>query len=318
MKIMITGAAGFIGYHLSNFLLNSGHEIFGIDNINSYYDINLKKARLKQLKSYKNFLFKKVDICDRGLLSKTFKLFNPSRVVNLAAQAGINYSFVNPYQYVNSNIVGFLNIIELCIKNNVEGLIYASSSSVYGENDTTLPFSELNVVNKPLALYGATKVANEVIAHSYSNMHGLHTTGLRYFTVYGPWYRPDMAMFIFIQNIISGKPITVYNNGEIKRDFTYIDDIVSGTISAIKKNYKYEIFNLGNNRSENLMDMIALIESEVGKKACINFKPARNGDVLHTCADINYSNKKIGYAPRTNVINGIPKLIEWYKEYYNV
>ena len=288
--------------------------MLGIDNLNDYYDTNLKLARLNKLKSYNNFTFDKVDISDRATLAQSFNSFNPEKVVNLAAQAGVRYSIENPYAYMNSNLVGFLNIIELCRHNGVTGLIYASSSSVYGSNKK-IPFSEKDKVNKPIALYGATKRANELIAHAYTQLYGFHTTGLRYFTVYGPWGRPDMAMFIFTKKILSGEPISVFNNGNMKRDFTYIDDIIAGTRAAIEKNYKCEIFNLGNNKSENLMNMISIIENHLKKKAIVDFQPMQPGDVKESFADIGKSKKKLNFVPRITINKGIPKFIKWYKDY---
>jgi len=317
MKILITGAAGFIGYHLCKSLLEDGYEILGIDNLNNYYDTNLKKARLEKLKDFNSFTFSKVDITDRESLTKSFQSFNPQKIVNLAAQPGVRYSIENPYNYMDSNLVGFLNIIELCRNNDVKNFIYASSSSVYGGNQKN-PFSVEDRVNQPLSLYGATKRANELIAHSYSHLYGLHTTGLRYFTVYGSWYRPDMAIFIFTQKIIDGKPIPVFNNGNMKRDFTYIDDIISGTRSAIDKNYKCEIFNLGNSKSENLMDLIGIIEKYLEKKAQIEYLPMQSGDVKESLANIKKSTEKLGYKPITTINKGIPQFIKWYKEYYSV
>jgi len=317
MKILVTGAAGFIGYHLSKSLLEDGYDVLGVDNINDYYDQNLKYARVDLLKSYNKFIFNKVDISNRENLTESFLAFNPEKVVNLAAQPGVQYSIKNPYAYMSSNLIGFMNIIELCRHYNVKGFIYASSSSVYGGNKKT-PFSIIDRVNMPLALYGVTKRSNELIAYTYSHLYNLSTTGLRYFTVYGPWYRPDMAMFIFTKKIIAGEPISVFNNGKMKRDFTYIDDIINGTKSAINKNYKCEIFNLGNNKSESLMDMITLIEDELNLKALIDFQPMQPGDMLDTYADIEYSQRKIGYKPKTSIDKGIPKLIKWYKEYYDV
>ena len=237
MKILVTGCAGFIGFHLSKSLIEDGHEVLGVDNINTYYDVNLKLTRLNQLKSYNSFEFVKVDISNKSQIEEYFIKFNPHKVVNLAAQAGVRYSIENPYEYMNSNLVGFLNIIELCRHNKTQGLIYASSSSVYGGNKK-IPFSVNHNTDNPISLYAASKKSNELIANSYSHLYGLHTTGLRFFTVYGPWGRPDMAMFIFIKKILEGKPIPVFNNGKMKRDFTYIDDIVSGTKSAIDKNYQ--------------------------------------------------------------------------------
>ena len=316
-KILITGAAGFIGYHLCKSLLEDGYEVLGIDNLNNYYDINLKRDRLKQLKHFKSFTFNKVDIADRESLTESFQSFDPQKIVNLAAQPGVRYSIENPYYYMDSNLVGFLNIIELCRNNKVKSFIYASSSSVYGGNKK-MPYSVDDRVHQPLALYGATKRANELIAHSYSHLYGLLTTGLRYFTVYGSWYRPDMAMFIFTQKIMAGKPIPVFNNGNMKRDFTYIDDIIKGTRSAIKKNYKCEIFNLGNSKSESLMDLIGIIETNLGKKAQIEYLPLQPGDVKESLADIKKSTEKLGYKPITTINKGIPQFIQWYKEYYSI
>ena len=315
-KILVTGGAGFIGYHLCKSLLDDDYEVLGFDNLNDYYDVNLKHARLDQLKLYKNFKFEKVDIADRESITQSFQSFKPNKVVNLAAQAGVRYSLVNPYAYMEANMIGFINIIELCRHNDVNGLIYASSSSVYGGNEK-IPFSVEDRVDKPLALYGVTKRANELIAHSYSHLYDLHTTGLRYFTVYGPWGRPDMAMFIFTRKILTGYPIPVFNNGKMKRDFTYIDDIISGTRAAIDKNYPCEIFNLGNNKSENLMDMIGMLEKKLGKKAKIDFQPMQPGDVKESFADIKKSEEKLGFKPTTNVDVGIGKFVEWYKWYNN-
>ncbi len=317
MKILLTGTAGFIGYHLSKELLERNYDILGIDNLNDYYDIGLKLDRLKILESYDNFNFIKADISDLDQMTQVFRNFNPEKVVNLAAQPGVRYSLINPFAYLNSNLVGFLNIIELCKDFKINGLIYASSSSIYGGNKKT-PFNIKDKADLPLSLYGATKRCNELIAHSYSHIHNLHTTALRFFTVYGPWYRPDMGMYIFTKKIIENEPIPVFNNGKMKRDFTYIDDIIDGTISAIEKNYKYEIFNLGNNKSENLMDMIKLIELEIGKKAKIEFRPLQDGDMISTFANINHTIEKISYKPKTDIKDGIPKLVSWYKEYYNV
>jgi len=270
---------------------------------------------LDQLKPYKNFTFQKIDIADRELFTEAFTDFRPQKVVNLAAQAGVRYSIKNPYAYMDANLVGFLNIIELCRHNDVEGLIYASSSSVYGGN-TKIPFSVEDRVDNPISLYAATKKANELIANSYSHLYGLHTTGLRYFTVYGPRGRPDMAMFLFTDKILRDEPIQVFNHGNMKRDFTYIDDIISGTRSAIDKNYKCEVFNLGNHKSEELMDVIHLIEENLGKKAEIDFQPMQLGDVKESFADISKSTQLLGFHPTTNVDVGITKFIDWFKEYY--
>ena len=316
MRILVTGAAGFIGFHLCRSLLNDGHEVLGIDNINNYYDTSLKLSRLEQLKLHNNFKFEKIDIANRKTLIKSFELFKPQKVVNLAAQAGVRYSLENPYAYMDSNLIGFLNIIELCRQNSVEGLIYASSSSVYGGNEK-IPFSVEDRVDIPISLYGATKRANELIAHSYSHLYGLHTTGLRYFTVYGPWGRPDMAMFIFTNKILKREPISVFNNGNMKRDFTYIDDIVSGTRSAIDKNYKCEVFNLGNQKSEKLMDVVSLIEQNLGEKAEIKFLPMQPGDAPESFAEIDKSIKMLDFHPKTNVNDGVNFFISWYLEKYN-
>jgi len=314
MKILVTGAAGFIGFHLSKSLLIDGMEVLGIDNINDYYDPSLKQARLEELNSFKNFKYEKIDIANKESLAKSFQSFTPNKVVNLAAQAGVRYSIENPYTYMETNLVGFLNVIELCRHNDIEGLVYASSSSVYGSN-TKIPFSVSDRVDSPISLYAASKKSNELIAHAYSHLYGLRTTGLRFFTVYGPWGRPDMAMYIFTQKILNGEPIPVFNGGDMKRDFTYIDDIVSGTRAAIDKNYKCEIFNLGNHISENLMDMIGLIEKELGKQAIIDFQPMQPGDVKESFAEIKKSKEKLGFIPKTSIKNGIPKFIKWYKEY---
>ena len=258
-----------------------------------------------------------MDIADKESLTKSFQSFNPQKIVNLAAQPGVRYSIENPYNYMDSNLVGFLNIIELCRNNKVKNFIYATSSSIYGANKK-MPYSVDDRVNQPVSLYGATKRANELIAYSYSHLYDLCTTGLRYFTVYGPWYRPDMAMFIFTQKIIDGKPISVFNNGNMKRDFTYIDDIIRGTRSAIKKNYKCEIFNLGNSKSESLLELIGIIEKNLGNKAQIEYLPMQPGDVKESLADIKKSTEKLGYKPITTINKGIPQFIKWYKEYYSV
>ena len=317
MRILVTGSAGFIGYHFTKSLLVSKYEVLGIDNLNDYYDPKLKRARLDNLASHSNYSFEKIDIADKKSFAETFARFNPHKVVHLAAQAGVRYSIDNPYSYLDSNLTGFLNILELCRHNDVEGLIYASSSSVYGAN-TKIPFSTVDHTDQPIALYGATKKANELMAYAYSHLYGLHTTGLRYFTVYGPWGRPDMAMYIFVDKILKGETIPVFNNGNMKRDFTYIDDIISGTLSAMKKNYNCEIFNLGRHESENLMDMIRIIEDNLGKKADIDFHPMQPGDVAVSLADIDRSIEMLSYKPVTNIVDGIPQFIDWYKDYHGV
>ncbi len=315
MKILVTGAAGFIGFHLCRSMLRDDYEIIGLDNINNYYDQDLKKNRISQLKKYNNFNFYKVDLIEKKLLEDIFKKEKPKKVVNLAAQAGVRYSIENPYSYLDSNLVGFLNIIELCRNNELNNLVYASSSSVYGSN-TKIPFSIDDKTDNPIALYGATKKSNELIANAYSHLYGINTTGLRYFTVYGPWGRPDMAMFIFTKNILEKKPIPVFNNGDMRRDFTYIEDIISGTRSAIDKDYQCEIFNLGNNKSEELMDIIKIIENELEQKAIVDFQPMQPGDVKESFSDIEYSKLKLNFNPKTSISDGIPKFIKWYKKYY--
>ena len=313
-RILVTGSAGFIGYHLCKSLLNDGFIVYGVDNINSYYDPALKQARLDQLQSHPNFSFNKLDISNSDDLNKAFENFKPQKVVNLAAQAGVRYSLENPQAYIESNVVGFMNILECCRHHDVEGLIYASSSSVYGGNEK-IPFSVDDRVDRPISIYAATKKSNELMAHSYSHLFGLNTTGLRFFTVYGPWGRPDMAMYIFADKISKGEPIQVFNHGKMERDFTYIDDIINGTRAAIDKNYPYEVFNLGNNNSEDLMEMVGLIESEIGEKAEIQFEGMQPGDVKRTFADIKHSQEKLNYTPTTKIVEGIPKFIEWYLEY---
>ena len=313
-RILVTGSAGFIGYHLCQSLLKDGFIVYGVDNINSYYDPTLKQARLDQLQSHTNFSFKKLDISISAELNKVFEDFKPQKVVNLAAQAGVRYSLENPQAYIESNVVGFMNVLECCRYHDVEGLIYASSSSVYGGNEK-IPFSVDDRVDRPISIYAATKISNELMAHSYSHLFDLHTTGLRYFTVYGPWGRPDMAYYIFADKIFKGEPISVFNHGEMERDFTYIDDIITGTRAAIEKNYPCEVFNLGNNNSEDLMEMVGLIESEIGKKAEIQFEGMQPGDVKRTFADIEHSKQKLNYIPTTKIVEGIPKFIDWFKKY---
>ena len=313
-RILVTGSAGFIGYHLCKSLLNDGFIVHGIDNLNAYYDPALKQARLDQLQSDPNFSFNKLDISTSAELNKAFENFKPQKVVNLAAQAGVRYSLENPQAYIESNVVGFMNILECCRHYDVEGLIYASSSSVYGGNEK-IPFSVDDRVDRPISIYAATKKSNELMAYSYSHLFGLNTTGLRFFTVYGPWGRPDMAMYIFADKISKGEPISVFNHGKMERDFTYIDDIINGTRAAIDKNYPYEVFNLGNNNSEDLMEMVRLIESKIGKKAEIRFEGMQPGDVKRTFAEIEHSKQKLNYTPTTKIVKGIPKFIEWYSEY---
>ncbi len=316
MKILITGAAGFIGYHLCKSMLREDYEILGIDNLNDYYEKKLKMGRLEILNKHQNFTFEKIDISEREKLAKSFIKFSPNKVVNLAAQAGVRYSLENPYIYIESNISGFLNLIELSRQNNVEGFIYASSSSVYGANKKT-PFSIYDRTDNPISLYAATKKTNELIANSYFHLYGLKNTGLRFFTVYGPWGRPDMAYYIFTKKILSNTTIDVYNNGNMERDFTYIDDIIEGTKNAIKKNYNNKIFNLGNFNKVKLIDLIDIIEKELGKKAKINHMPMQLGDVKETYADISESISKLNYKPETSIQDGLPNFVNWYKKFNN-
>jgi UDP-glucuronate 4-epimerase len=317
VSILVTGSAGFIGFHLAHRLLQEGIEVVGYDNVNDYYDPSLKEARLRILNDFDKFKFYRADLCDFATLQKVFSDQTIEKVVHLAAQAGVRYSLINPFAYQKSNLEGFLNIIELSKCAKVKNFIYASSSSVYG-NNRHLPFSVQDNVDRPISLYAATKKSNELIAHVYAHLYQLPCTGLRFFTVYGPFGRPDMALFIFTKNILEGKPIDVYNFGQMKRDFTYIDDIVAGLRSAIDKPFPYEIFNLGNHRSENLMDFIHLIEEYSGRKAQINFQPIQPGDVPETYADISTATEKLGFVPRTQIREGIKLFLDWYFEYYHI
>ena len=313
-KILVTGCAGFIGMHLCKSLLDDGYEVFGLDNMNSYYDINLKKARLSELKVYKGFQFSKSNISILTEVESIFKNFNPHKVVNLAAQAGVRYSIENPHSYIESNIVGFMNILECCRHFNTNGLVYASSSSVYGGNKK-IPFSIDDNTNNPISIYAVSKRSNELMAKAYNNLYGLHSTGLRFFTVYGPWGRPDMAMFIFAKQIIKGKPITVFNNGKMKRDFTYISDIVDGIRASIERNYRFEIFNLGNNKCEDLKNMIQILQDSIGIRAELKFADMQLGDIKNSYANIEHSRDKLGYNPKVLISEGIPKFVSWLKSY---
>lgn len=317
MSILVSGAAGFIGFHLSRKLLENGFAVIGYDNVNDYYDPSLKEARLKLLKKFENFTFYRNDLCNFSALEKVFKNHPIEKVCHLAAQAGVRYSLTNPFAYQKSNLEGFLNVIELAKRFQVRNFVYASSSSVYG-NNRKLPFSVKDNVDHPISLYAATKKANELIAHTYSHLYRLPTTGLRFFTVYGPFGRPDMALFLFTQKITTGKAIDVYNKGNMRRDFTYIDDIVNGIIAALETISQYEIFNLGNHRSENLMDFIRLIEHYLGKKAIINYLPIQPGDVPETFADIEHARAILGFQPTTDIATGIKRFIDWYKAYFQI
>ena len=333
MKILLTGSAGFIGSTLSKKLLDRGDEITGIDNHNDYYDPKIKDDRVERLKKYSNYQHYKTDINDNDKLNKIFKTNKFQKVVNLAAQAGVRYSIENPLAYINSNIVGFAHILENCRYNKIEHLVYASTSSVYGAN-TKMPFSEHDSVNHPLSVYAATKKSNELMAHTYSYLYQLPTTGLRFFTVYGPWGRPDMALFKFTKAILDEKPIDVFNNGNHTRDFTYIDDIVEGIVKTLdnpttgNKNWNsknpdpatsiapWQIFNIGNNQPVQLMDYIRALEKTLGKKAKVNFLPLQPGDVQDTYANVDNLKEKFNYKPSTSVINGVTNFIKWYKDYY--
>lgn len=316
--ILVTGSAGFIGHYVSKALLELGYDVIGIDSMNDYYDVSLKEERNRLLSSYDNYRFVHGSITDREILESLFRQNDITLVCNLAAQAGVRYSIENPYAYSMSNLVGFLNILECCRNFNIGRLVYASSSSVFGGNKK-VPFSEDDKVDNPVSLYAATKKANELMAHSYSHLYGLQTIGLRFFTVYGPMGRPDMAYFKFVKKILDGDSIDVYNNGDMRRDFTYIDDIVKGVVSAMFENNltQYEVFNLGNHRSENLLDFIKVIESSLGVEAVKNFMPMQAGDVYETYADISKAQEKLGYSPQTPISKGIPQFVEWYKEFYN-
>jgi len=332
-NIMVTGAAGFIGYHLSLRLLKNGCLVTGIDNLNPYYDIRLKEARLEMLKSFENFFFIKMDLSDRASLDKVFKNDQLDVVVNLAAQAGVRYSLENPYVYVDSNIAGFINILECSRHHGIKHLVFASSSSVYGAN-TKMPFSIHHNVDHPVSLYAATKKANELMAHTYSHLFGLPCTGLRFFTVYGPWGRPDMALFLFTRAIMEGKPIQVFNHGKMQRDFTYIDDIIEGVVRVMSKlpepnpawsgespdpgtSYtKFKLYNIGNNNPVELMEFITVIENVLGRKAKKEFLDLQPGDVVATYADIDDLTKDVGFTPQTPLEKGVERFITWYKEYY--
>lgn len=331
--ILVTGAAGFIGFHLCKKLLDRGEEVVGLDGINDYYDVSLKHARLEMLEKFKNFTFEKIDLVDRANLQALFQRYPIKRVVNLAAQAGVRYSIDNPYVYVDSNIIGFVNIIECCRHHSIEHLVFASTSSAYGAN-TKQPFDESQNVDHPMALYAATKRANELIAHSYASLFNLPCTGLRFFTVYGPWGRPDMALFKFTKNILADKPIDIYNHGKMTRDFTYVADIVEGVDRALQKPAEpnpdwngdqpdpgssyapYKIYNIGNNNPVSLMDYVYALETALGKKAHYHFMEMQAGDVSSTYADVSRLEQTFGYKPKTSVQEGVKQFVEWYLSYY--
>jgi UDP-glucuronate 4-epimerase len=334
VKLLVTGAAGFIGFHTARLLLERGDEVVGLDNLNAYYDPALKRARLEILTDYPQFRFVKADIADREAVETLFRAEKFQRVVHLAAQAGVRYSIENPHVYVHSNITGFLQVIEGCRRTQVEHLVYASTSSVYGAN-THMPFTERQGTDHPLTLYAATKRSNELMAHSYSSLYGLPTTGLRLFTVYGPWGRPDMALFLFTKNILAGLPIDVFNNGHHQRDFTYVDDIVKGVLAAVdhvatpdptwdsdhptpSTSYvPYRIYNIGNQTPVTLLRYIEVLEQCLGRKAQKNLLPMQLGDLPDTWADVEALTKDVGYRPATNLETGVKQFVEWYLAYYH-
>lgn len=335
MRILLTGAAGFIGMHTALRLLERGDEVVGIDNLNDYYDVALKQARLARLVLHPNFHFIRMDVADIQGMADLFAKADPQRVIHLAAQAGVRYSLLNPHAYIQSNLAGFTNILEGCRHGNVEHLVYASSSSVYGGN-TKLPFSEHDNIDHPISLYAATKKSNELMAHTYSHLFSLPTTGLRFFTVYGPWGRPDMALFLFTKTILEDKPIDVFNHGNMMRDFTFIDDIVEGVIRVLDKpsvpdldfdadrpdpavsNVPYRVFNIGNNRPVKLMEYIEALETALGKVAKKNFLPIQPGDVPTTYADTTEIDNWIGFKPNTQMQQGVARFVTWYREYNQI
>ena len=335
MRILVTGAAGFIGFHTTGRLLDRGDEVIGFDNLNSYYDVSLKEARLEQLRPRNGFQFIKGDLADKTAVENLFEQTRPERVIHLAAQAGVRYSITHPHAYIDSNLVGFLNVLEGCRHGNVDHLAYASSSSVYGGN-TKMPFSVHDNVDHPLSLYGATKKANELMAHTYAHLYRLPTTGLRFFTVYGPWGRPDMALFTFVQRILADQAIDVFNNGNHARDFTYIDDVVEGVLRVADRipepnpgwsgddpdpstsSAPYRIYNIGNHNPIQLDDFISCIERVLGREAKKNYLPMQRGDVPETYADVADLEADIGFAPHTSIETGIRRFVDWYREYYRV
>jgi UDP-glucuronate 4-epimerase len=334
VKLLVTGAAGFIGFHTSRLLLERGDQVVGLDNLNEYYDPTLKQARLAILKDYPRFQFIKADLADRPRMEALFRAENVQRVVHLGAQAGVRYSIENPHVYVQSNIVGFLQVLEGCRHNKVEHLVYASTSSVYGAN-TRMPFSEKHGVDHPITLYAATKRSNELMAHSYSSLYRLPTTGLRFFTVYGPWGRPDMALFLFTKNILADLPIDVFNDGNHQRDFTYVDDIVKGVVAAVdhvpapdpnwdsdhpdpsSSSAPFRLYNIGNHHPVSLQHYIEVLERCLGKKARKNLLPLQLGDVPGTWADVEALAREVGYRPSTDLERGVKQFVEWYLAYYH-
>jgi UDP-glucuronate 4-epimerase len=335
MTTLVTGAAGFIGFHLTKRLLEEGRDVVGLDNLNDYYDVSLKQARLRELERIQGFRFLRMDLAAKAEIDRLFAETPFKAVVNLAAQAGVRYSLVNPQAYVSSNIEGFVNILEACRHHRVGHLVYASSSSVYGAN-TAMPFTVHQNVDHPLSLYGASKKANELFAHSYSHLFSLPTTGLRFFTVYGPWGRPDMALFLFTRAILAGEPIPVFNHGKMERDFTYVDDIVESVVRVTERvpagdpgwsgddpdpgasRAPYRIYNIGNHRPENLLRLIEVLEECIGKKAIKNFLPMQPGDVRATYADVDDLARDVDFAPRTPIEVGVERFVRWYRDFYRV
>ena len=335
MHILVTGAAGFIGHALTQGLLRRGDSVFGVDNLSTYYDVRLKQARVDRLKAHPDFRFELIDIASRQGMASLFAMNRFDAVVHLAAQAGVRYSLTNPHAYVDANLVGFINVLEGARNHGAKHLVYPSSSSVYGAN-TRLPFSEHDNVDHPYSLYAATKKANELMAHSYAHLYGLACTGLRFFTVYGPWGRPDMALFLFTRGILAGRPIAVFNQGDMARDFTYVDDIVQGILRVIDHPAKangewrgdapdpatsqapYRVYNIGNNRPVKLLRYIEVLEDALGRKAVLDLQPMQKGDVPATMADVSALEQDVGYRPATSIEVGIPRFVEWYRNYYKV
>ncbi|MCP5527087.1 MAG: NAD-dependent epimerase [Verrucomicrobiales bacterium] len=335
MRILVTGAAGFIGFHTAGRLLDRGYEVLGLDNLNTYYDVGLKEARLERLRAHRDFQFRRLNVDDREAMTALFAEVRPERVIHLAAQPGVRYSLENPHAYIDSNLIGFANILEGCRRSEVQHLVYASSSSVYGAN-TQMPFSVHQDVNHPLSLYAATKKANELMAHTYSHLYGLPTTGLRFFTVYGPWGRPDMAVFLFTRAILEGKPIKVFNEGRSSRDFTYIDDIVEGVVRVAERlpapnptwdaarpdpgssRDPYRIYNIGNNEPVELRRLISVIEECLGRRAEKRFLPMQPGDVPSTYADVDDLMQDVGFKPSTCIEEGVARFTRWYRDFYAV
>ncbi len=334
-RVLVTGAAGFIGYHLCERLLAQGQDVSGLDNLNSYYDVTLKEARLARLQGHPNFRFERVELADMAGMKTFFEQYQPEVVVNLAAQAGVRYSLENPHVYINSNVVGFVNLLECCRNHAIQHLVFASSSSVYGAN-THMPFSVLDRVDHPVSLYAATKKANELMAHTYSHLFRLPVTGLRFFTVYGPWGRPDMAPFLFTKAVLEGRPIEVFNEGRMKRDFTYVDDIVEGVVRVLARpptpdpewnaaapaantsSAPYRLYNIGNHQPVELLHFIRVIEQCTGRQAQMNMRPAQPGDVLTTYADVEDLTRDTGFRPSTTIEKGLAQFVAWYRDYYSI